>query len=205
MALTSYSGLVTYAESLLNRADLTALVPDFLSMAEAHFNREIRAPQMEISSTSTTTSATIALPTDFLSLRQVYVDDDNDTVLIPLAAADLRGRYALDTAGVPEAYSISGGNIVLAPEPSASTDITIAYYQTIPALTVSNTTNWLLTAHPDLYVWAIRYYAAEHQMDEALAQKCLGNVVAIIDSLNRASVKRMAPAGPLATRPAVSE
>lgn len=205
MALTSYSGMVTYLESLLNRSDLSALIPDFLSMAEAHFNREIRAPQMEISSTSTTTTATIALPSDFLSLREVYVNDTNDTVLIPLAPADLRGKYAMDTAGEPEAYAISGGNIVLAPAPSASTDITIAYYQTIPALTSSNTSNWLLAAHPDLYVWAVRYYAAEHMMDEMLAGKCLGNVVAIIDSLNRASVKRMAPAGPLATRPAVTE
>lgn len=205
MALTTYTGLSTFMERALNRTDQTTYFPDFLAMSEAHFNREIRAPQMETSSSSTVAVATVALPSDFLSLREVYVNATNDTVLIPMAPAQLRGQYAMDTTGEVEAYTVSGSNIVLAPPPSAATTITIAYYQTIPALTVSAPTNWLLTAHPDLYVWAIRYYAAVDSMDTPLAAECLGNVVAIIDSINRHSVKRRAPAGPLAMRSAVSE
>jgi hypothetical protein len=205
MALTSYSGLVTYLESLLNRTDQTSLVPDFLTMAEAHFNRTLRTPAMEATATSATTSATVALPTDFLQAREVYIDGDNDTVLIPMDPALLRGRYALDTAGEPEAYTISGSDIVLAPAPSEEVDVGLAYYQKIPALTSTNTSNWLLESHPDIYVWGARYYAAEHARDDELAARCLGVLDGLIASINAAGVKQQMPAGPLAMRPATSE
>jgi hypothetical protein len=49
-------------------------------------------------------------------------------------------------------YTIEGANIILADQ-STTTDLIVLYYQKIPALTISNTTNWLLTAHPDLYLY----------------------------------------------------
>ena len=39
------------------------------------------------------------------------------------------------------------------PVPDGAYTTTLFYYQEIPALTASNTTNWLLTDAPDLYVY----------------------------------------------------
>lgn len=207
MALTSYSGLVTFCESLLNRADLSSLVPDFLVMAEAHFNRELRCPQMEASSTTTLVAdqSSYALPDDFLAARAVYIDSSPDLLLVAMAPQNLRANYPFSTASTPGAYAISGQEIIIAPVPSSADTLTLDYFQKIPALTSTDDTNWLLDDHPDLYVWGVRYYAAEHISDEELAAKCLGNVTAIIDSITRSSNKGRAAAGPLAMRSTIWE
>ncbi len=46
MAITSYSTLQTSIGDWLNRADLTAVIPDFITLAEAQFNRNIRHRKM---------------------------------------------------------------------------------------------------------------------------------------------------------------
>ena len=203
MALTTYSGLSTYMERMLNRTDQTAFFPDYLAMAEAHFNRELRSPSMEASSTSSTATALVALPSDCLALRKVTISGTEE--LVAMSAAQLHMTYTNSNSGDPKAYAVVGTNLKLAPAPSAATAVDIDYYQRIPALTSTNTSNWLLTAHPDLYVWAIRYYAAEEARDDELASRSLGNVVAILDSISKSDVARRAPAGPMAARPHVFE
>ena len=203
MSLTTYSGLTTYLESLLNRADLTSLVPDFLAMAEAHFNREIRSPLMEALSTSSATTGTVALPSDFLSVRKVTINLTEE--LVGMTLPQIHMTYTNSNSGSPKAYAIQGTNLLLAPAPSAATTINLDYYQKIPALTASNTSNWVLANHPDLYVWAVRYYAAEHMMDEALAARCIANVSGLIASVNSAANKRRALGTPMAARPHVFE
>lgn len=203
MSLTTYSGLSTYMERLLNRTDQTAYFPDFLALAEAHFNREIRSPLMEVTSTSSTTTSTVALPTDCLELRKVVISGTGE--LVAMAPAQLHMTYTNVSSGAPKAYTVVGTNLLLGPAPSAATTISISYFQKIPALTASNTVNWLLTAHPDLYVWALRYYAAEDMMDEGLSARCMANVSGIIESIRVNSNKRRTPAGPMSARSHVFE
>src|SRR3546814_19992643 len=49
-------------------------------------------------------------------------------------------------------YAINAGQLQLAPAPTDATVIAMTYWQSIPALTSSNTTNWLMTANPDVYL-----------------------------------------------------
>jgi hypothetical protein len=55
------------------------------------------------------------------------------------------------------AYSIQGNSLKLWPIPTAtSTDgVIIRYQQTIPALTSSATTNWLINSYPDVYYYGL--------------------------------------------------
>ena len=46
MALTTYAELKTSIGDWLNRADLTAVIPDFISLAEAQIERTLRTRQM---------------------------------------------------------------------------------------------------------------------------------------------------------------
>jgi hypothetical protein len=62
----------------------------------------------------------------------------------------------------------------------------VLYYQKIPALTVSNTTNWLLTAHPDLYLYTTlseAYGVIKNAEQEA---KWYGKARDVVDQLNSA-------------------
>ena len=47
MALTNYTGLKASIADFINRDDLTSVIPDFISLAEAQINRDIRHWKME--------------------------------------------------------------------------------------------------------------------------------------------------------------
>ena len=42
MAITNYTELKSSLADWLNRSDLTTVIPDFITLAESQFNREIR-------------------------------------------------------------------------------------------------------------------------------------------------------------------
>lgn len=151
MALANYSDLQTSIGNWLKDTTLSSVIPDFVVLAEARFNREIRVPEMEAVSTATVSTESTTLPTDFLEVRSVWLDSDPDTPLTYMTPQQFRGTYAAAESGRPLAYTIIGTAIYLGPVPAASYSLNIAYYKKIPAL-ASNSTNWLLTSHPDIYL-----------------------------------------------------
>lgn len=154
MAITNYSELQTSVTNWLSRTNdtqLIALYPDFITLAEAKFNRVLRTRNQEASSTITSASGVCALPTDFLSIRRLYINSDAKVELEYLPPEQFYLKFPSGEAN-SRYYTIEGANILLADQ-STTTDLIVLYYQKIPALTVSNTTNWLLTAHPDLYLY----------------------------------------------------
>ena len=68
MALTNYTELKASIADFLNRDDLTAVIPDFITLAESGMNREVRHWRMETRKTAVLDTQYTALPTDFLSL-----------------------------------------------------------------------------------------------------------------------------------------
>ena len=47
MALNTYTALRTSIADFLNRDDLTSVIPDFIALAEAQINRDVRHMKME--------------------------------------------------------------------------------------------------------------------------------------------------------------
>lgn len=154
--LSDYTGLLAGVASYLNRRDLTDQIPAFIKQHEAKMNRELRVRDMMGRSDSTYDgSGFVAVPDDFLAADSF----ENVTGI---------GTYGADFAFVSEdqARQIRRGSAI-PPQPTWYTIygsefevfggadgqlLRLRYYQTIPALSVSNTTNWLLTKSPDLYV-----------------------------------------------------
>jgi hypothetical protein len=56
--------------------------------------------------------------------------------------------------GTTRYYTIINGEFQLLPAPSGSVTYTLRYYAKIPALSASNTSNWLLLKSPDLYLYS---------------------------------------------------
>jgi len=54
------------------------------------------------------------------------------------------------------------------PAPAGSTDYSIVYYAQNPALSDSNTTNWLLTKSADLYLYSALLEAAPYLNNERI-------------------------------------
>lgn len=151
MALSNYTELQTSIGNWLKDTSLTSVIPDFVTLAEARFNRELRVPEMEVVTSATASSESIALPTGFLEMRSIWLDQNPDRPLDYFPPHQLRTVRASAEAGTPTAYTIIGTAIYFAPVPSGNHTVNMAYYGKIPAL-ASNSTNWLLTNHPDIYL-----------------------------------------------------
>jgi hypothetical protein len=152
MALDTYANLQTAVQTWLDRTDISANVADCITLTEAYIQRNLRTRQMVFTSTFTTTAGVATLPTDFLQVISVRRMGSPVTTLVPLDDEEFNRLYGTGTGGTPQAYLISGLTISIAPVDN-TTSHKLNYYQKIPALSVSNPTNWLLTAYPDLYLF----------------------------------------------------
>lgn len=155
MAITTFSELKTAVQDWLDDTSLSAKAEDFIALAEARFNRIIRAPDMEVRTTlsiGASPADSIDLPGDFLELREVHLEASPDKPLAyrsPQFVENIRDQLS----GDPVYYSVAQQKLTFAPQAAASTDFSVLYYQQIPALSSSQTQNWLLTSHPDIYLY----------------------------------------------------
>jgi hypothetical protein len=154
MAISTYAELQTAAMSFMGREGDTALaavVDEAIAMAEAKFNRTLRVSQMEDTESVTLTDGVGTLPSDFLSARRVVDTYGSSDAVLEYATPEWCAQtYPTSPAGYAAHYTIIGGSLYVFP--LSSGPITLNYYAKVPALSASNTTNWLLTAHPDLYL-----------------------------------------------------
>ena len=181
MAITTYAELQTSLANWLSRADQTANLPDFVALAEAKFNRELRTRNMELSATITPVERVAALPSDFLELRRIYINSAVPQELEYLPPEQFWIQYpaaASNPLGPSKYYTIEGSNIRLSD--NTGTDIVVLYYQKIPAL-AANSTNWLLTNHPDLYMAGALAEAYDLIKNEALAAKWTTKMIALME------------------------
>lgn len=148
MALANYADL---SAAIINYVDDPTLtnVADFVTLAESEFNRMLRVPDMEQRSSATLTGSALALPTDFMEMRSVHIDN---IALAQVTPADY-AKLTVTIAGIPAIYTIQNRQIFFKPLASSATIIEMVYYQTIPSL-VTASTNWLMTRAPDMYLMA---------------------------------------------------
>lgn len=168
----TYSELQTKVLDWLDRSDLTSAVTDFISDAEARLNRDVRVRQVSAITSLSADAETVSLPSDFRVVQSLYHDGPTYYGSIEIVdAGRLAAMKALhDDTGVPQYAAIvdDGATIAFAPEPDATYSLSLVYYRRVPALSDSATTNWFLTAHPDIYRLAAMCEAALYLKDEAL-------------------------------------
>lgn len=191
MALANYSDLkASVAGWLMGRDDLSAVIPDFITLAEGRINRVLRVREMEATTTLTPASNVCTLPTDFIEARRVYANaSSTKSVLEPVAPDYAIENYQTNVTGsVPLFYTIVGSTLTA--YPLSDSTITLTYYQKVPALSATATTNWLLTKAPELYLYGSLIEAAPYLEDDARLQTWLalfqGAVQALVNADTRA-------------------
>lgn len=168
MDLSTYSGLKTAVADYLNRDDLTSVVPGFIALAEAKFNRKLRARQMIKRATATIDTRFFAYPADWLEARD-FTLDTNPITKMEFVTEDQANALRATTAiasGKPQYYTIIGSQIEVVPTPDTSYSGVLSYYAKIPALSDSNTSNWLLAYAPDLYLYGALLESAPYLKDD---------------------------------------
>lgn len=169
MAISTYSELQLAVADWLNRADLTTVIPNFITLAEAKMQRELRLREMITRSTATSSNEFVALPSDFLENLSLELDmtglaaQPALTFIGPLEAKTLKANKITN---LPRYYTMIDGAFEILPAPAAATNYILTYYAKIPALSNTNTTNWLLTKAPDAYLYSSLLEAAPYLKDD---------------------------------------
>lgn len=169
MSITTYAELQTAVADWLLRTDLTSITPDFITLAEADMQRKLRTYQMETRLSVSYDEQFEDLPADWLETVSLYLSDATGPHQVDLIsrAEMLERRYnTADTGGLPKFYAVAGTQIELFPTPDEAYSGELLYIQKIPVLSVSNTTNWLLTAAPDAYLYGALLQSAPYLKDD---------------------------------------
>jgi hypothetical protein len=155
MAISNYSELKTAIASWLDRTDLTDIIPDFIALAETRHKRDFKIRRMETRVTANTIDGSefYSLPDDYVAMRNIKLNTDPKTPLEFLTPEIMDRLNAGSSKGTPKAYTIKGNNIELRPIPDSAYQIEVSYYKHFTALSDSNTTNDMLTHHPDVYLY----------------------------------------------------
>lgn len=167
--ITNFGTLKTAIADFLNRDDLTSVIPQFVGLAQGQFNRKIRSHRQITRASLTIDAQFEALPADWLETIRITMDANPIRVLTQMSMDDLtRYRTGTDnTTDAPVYFSHNGTDIELFPTPSTSYTGEITYYAKIAALSADGDTNWLLTNHPDVYLYGSLVHTAPYLKDDA--------------------------------------
>ena len=162
MALTNYTELKTSIANWLNRSDLTSEIQDdFIKLVEADFNSKLRVRAMVTSSDITINNETVALPSGFLQVRDFYIlSGSTKYPLRYMTPSQMDQVKGTSQTGLPSSYTILGDNFRFMPRSDSSYTGKLNFYKSFTSLSNSNTTNYILTSHPSIYLYGALFHAA---------------------------------------------
>jgi hypothetical protein len=168
MSIASYSALKTTIADFLDRDDLAAVIPTFISLAEAQMEREIRHYRMVQRSSGQIDSRYSEIPNGWLETIRFHIAGNQETRLELTSLDDMMQlRELSNTPAKPTHYAHVGTTFEIYPTPDTEYEIQLMYYEQIPKLSDSNASNWLLEIAPDAYLYGALVQAAPYLKDDA--------------------------------------
>jgi len=169
MSIATYSELQTAVGTYLDDTSLSSLIPDWITMAESRINRDMSSLRTSLSTavlTGTIDLTYIALPADFVEVREVLLTTDGASDrLVPFVVGTIDYR---ETSGTPKMYGIVASQVQFdCPLDQAHTFNML--YRVKWELSDGSPTNWILTNHPDLYLAATLVEAYAFRGNETAA------------------------------------
>jgi len=139
-------------------------------MAGNELNKKLNVSEMEIEATLTTDAdGEVAVPSGLQSIRSIMY---GKKILPKVNLRVIKGGGS--------GYAIVNGTIYTS---LASSDLVATYYTAIPGL-VANNTNWLLSANPEIYLYALLKQAFLVNLDIEKASAAGKYMDQLIDDFN---------------------
>jgi hypothetical protein len=151
MAITTYAELQAAVGNWLDHGLFAARILDFIALFEAAANRRLRVREQEATATLTPSSGAATLPADYLAWRRVTWTGTPRVELQYVHPSYLQAAYPSAPTDVPRVFTIEGATLKV--RPLHGTPLELDYLQKIPALSDAAPSNWLLAAHPDIYLF----------------------------------------------------
>jgi hypothetical protein len=175
----SYDGLKATVADFVNRTDLVAVIPDFIRLAEAQMTRRFAGrvrqglpiPRRLIQRADADIdqgTEYLAVPADFHGPIDLLLQGEPEIVLDYLDATNLQQQKQADKVrGAPRWYAIVGAELQLYPVADQDYTGELTYVARVPALSVGNPANWILTDYPDAYLYGALVQSAPYLKDDA--------------------------------------
>lgn len=182
MALT-YSSYVqqiaTMAVIPSNDTNFTIIIPEMISYAELRMQRDLDFLSTQISTTAysfTANSNTLTLPTSQFIVPQTVevVSSGVSTPLLPVTKEFIQNVYGSgSTTGLPQYFAVYGGDtattgntsqyMIVGPIPNQSYGTILTGTVRSAPLSASNTTTFISTYLPDMFIMASMIYISAFQ------------------------------------------
>jgi len=143
------------------------------------------------------------LPTDFQSMRRIRLSSVTGKPHLDFKSGTQLDEYRYsngNATGQPLFFTIIGSEIELAPTPDANYTIEMVYRKNVPALS-SNSTNWLLSLAPDLYLYGALLESAPYMKEDDRIQTWVLGFKTALDGINSLGMVSAFNAAPMAVRP----
>lgn len=167
MAITNYGELKAALDTYLVGTGLTSSYPNATLLFESVVNRGLPCidasgrkyicfpRQMEASTSLGTSSGSVALPSDYAAWRTVLFTNVTPYIELDYAhPAYLDSTWIKLDSGNPKIFTIEASTFKVRPTNDTASIYQFHYYQKLTSIVGSSSnTNWLLTNHPDAYLW----------------------------------------------------
>jgi hypothetical protein len=172
MTIASFSDLKAAVPNWLRRADLAAMVPDFIMLAEREMDRTLRTALQLGEAAVTIDAEFIAAPASLRMVRSFRLTGGMGRLLREVTPEQMAQRKAAPhaLAASPREFTVVGAQIEVWPVPDRAYSAVIELQAGIVPLSDANPTNWILAGHPDAYLFgALAAGAAYAKNDERAA------------------------------------
>lgn len=200
MSLTTYGELKAAIAARAARSDLTALIPDFVTIA--HFNilnglfgpsgdyliPPLRIFDMLAEDTLTPSEGEATLGAACLQVRKVTSATTGAKPLVFKSPVDFGGMPMRNDSGIPQFYTVEGATLKIAP--FNGNTLTVWQYETIDALVDDSDTNAIFTRCPQAYLFAAMAELNDHIRQHDRAAFYLAKAGGVVGAANRASDAR---------------
>jgi hypothetical protein len=193
MTIATYSDLQAAIGNWLDHSLFAARVPEFIALFEAAANRRLRVRQQEaMASLVPDTSGAVSIPSDYLAWRRVTWTGQTRNELEYVHPSYLQAAYPSSPAGVPRIFTIEGSTLKV--RPIDTTALEFDYFQKVPALAgAPGGVNWLLTEHPDLYLFGSMVEAEMFGVNDERAPLWKARRDEIFDEIEKLNNKTRGP------------
>lgn len=188
LAFDSYTALVAGIGDWLDREDLTGSAGGMIALAEAKMRRELCPLFPERTASIAATDGVGSLPDDFSTPRTV------STTCGPLPQIGPSQGLLIESGPNPVAWSLEAEMLRLWPAVTAT--VTLLYEPTLPQLTETTPSNFLLDRMPDLYFFGAMMFAEGYLANDQRASLFKALFDEALDSARR-FFTRQRFAGPL--------
>jgi hypothetical protein len=200
----NYTGLVDSCQAWLHRSDvLDADVDNCIYLFEADFNAQMETIEMESFTTIGITNGYLTNPTDWREWKSIILVQGNyREPLLPLTRENAAMDYGYSYNQRPRGYVPTVTKTYIYPAPgSGSYTYETTYNLKLPGLSVSNTTNWLLTKFPHVYLQGVLFWASDFITDDQRLAKYQAMVTNTLSQIEAASNRSRLNGGIASMRP----